>query len=114
MQLRDTITPSVLSAAVGLLQPYAPDLSPSALVKAIKAYQSTAGTADPTGLAARPLTRRQVAETLGISLQSVSRMMNDGRLRRIVLSKKSVRIDPDSLRALLAGNATADDVESEG
>ncbi|MDQ0287982.1 helix-turn-helix transcriptional regulator [Oligosphaera ethanolica] len=109
MQLRDNITPSVLTAAVGLLAPFAPDLSPRSLVAAIKAYKADP-TADPTGLAARPLTRRQVAETLGISLQSVSRMMNDGRLRRIVLSAKSVRIDPDSLRALLAGNAT----ESEG
>ena len=112
MQLRDNVTPAVLNAATGLLQPYAPDLTPTALVKAIKAYQSTAGTADPTGLAARPLTRKEVAALLGISLQSVSRMMNDGRLRRIVLSAKSVRIDAASVNDLLNGVTAA--TESEG
>lgn len=111
MQLRDNVTPAVLNAATGLLQPYAPDLSPSALVKAIKAYKAD-GAADTTAKAEKPMTRKEVAALLGISLQSVSRYMNDGRLRRIVLSPTSVRIDPASVRALLAGNA--DDVESEG
>ena len=111
MQLRDTITPSVLSAAVGLLQPYAPDLSPSALVKAIKAYKADP-TADPDRIE-KPLTRRQVAALLGCSLQTINSHLNAGRLRRIKLTAKSVRIDPDSLRALLAGNATAT-IESEG
>ena len=109
MQLRDTITPSVLSAAVGLLQPYAPDLSPSALVKAIKAYKAD-GAADTTAKAEKPMTRKEVAALLGISLQSVSRMMNDGRLRRIVLSAKSVRIDAASVNDLLDGVIAGADV----
>lgn len=103
MNLKDNVPPAVLTAATGLLQPYAPDLTPSALVKAIKAYKADP-TADPDRIE-KPLTRRQVAALLGCSLQTVNRYMNDGRLRRIVLTAKSVRIDPDSLRALLAGNA---------
>jgi hypothetical protein len=111
MQLKDTITPSVLAAAVGLLQPFCPDLSPRSLVRAIKSYQAEVTTAtDATP--EKPLTRKEAAAILGVSLQSVSRYMNDGRLKRISLSKKCVRVCPQSLRDLLAGNAA--NAESEG
>lgn len=116
MKLKDTITPSVLTAATGLLQPYAPDLSPSSLVRAIRAYQID-GAAAAAGNAVRfdaPITRKEAAKLLGCTLQTISRMMNDGRLKRIRLSATSVRIDADSLRALLAGDATTADDESEG
>ena len=116
MQLKDNVTPAVLTAAVGLLAPFAPDLSPRALVAAIKSYQTdgTLGSTDPNRIE-QPLTRRQVADLLKCSLQTVNAHMNAGRLRRIRLTKKSVRIDPQSLRDLLAGNtSTSTDTESEG
>lgn len=112
MQLKDNVTPAVLTAAVGLLAPFAPDLSPRSLVAAIKSYKADPA-ADPDRIE-KPLTRREVAALLGCSLQTINSHLNAGRLRRIKLTAKSVRIDPDSLRALLAGNANADDVESEG
>lgn len=103
MNLKDNVPPAVLTAAVGLLAPFAPDLSPRSLVAAIKAYKADP-TADPDRIE-RPMTRQEVAALLGCTLQTISRMMNDGRLKRIRLSATSVRIDPDSLRALLAGDA---------
>ncbi|MGI5922711.1 MAG: helix-turn-helix transcriptional regulator [Lentisphaeria bacterium] len=111
MQIRGNITPTILNTATSLLAPFVPDLSPTALVKAIKNYKEPAD-ADRDNRPERPLTRREAAALLGCSLQSISRMMNDGRLRRIRLSEKSVRVCPDSLRALLAGRAA--DMESEG
>ena len=113
MQLRDTITPSVLSAAVGLLQPYAPDLSPSALVKAIKAYKAD-GAATPANAVRfdAPITRQEAAKLLNCTLQTISRYMNVGKLKRIRLSATSVRVDAASVRALLAGDAAT--AESEG
>ena len=111
MKLKDNVPPAVLTAATGLLQPFAPDLSPTALVKAIRTYAEAP--VDPYRIE-QPLTRKDVAALLRCTLQTVNRYMNDGKIRRIRLSPTSVRIDPASVRALLAGNATADDVESEG
>lgn len=113
MQIRDSITPSVLTAAVGLLAPFAPDLSPRSLVAAIKSYKAAAAADPDPDRIEKPLTRQEVAALLGCSLQTINSHLNAGRLRRIKLTAKSVRIDPDSLRALLAGNATAT-IESEG
>lgn len=110
MQLKDSITPAVLSAATSLLQPYAPDLSPRSLVAAIKAYGGNPDDADHNRIE-KPLTRKETAEILGCSLQSVNQYLNAGRLRRIRLSEKSVRVCPRSLRDLLAGRANT---ESEG
>ena len=111
MELRNTVTPAVLTVAVGLLALFAPDLSPRSLVAALKAYHADPA-ADPNRIE-KPLTRQEVAALLGCSLQTVNSHLNAGRLRRIRLTAKSVRIDAQSLRDLLAGNATAA-TESEG
>lgn len=104
MQLKDSITPSVLSAAVGLLQPYAPDLSPRALVKAIKGYQDNDTPATPDGARIeKPLTRKEVAALIGCTTATVNRYMNLGKLRRIKLSSASVRIDAASVRNFING-----------
>jgi predicted DNA-binding transcriptional regulator AlpA len=104
MQLKDSITPSVLIAACGLLQPYAPDLSPRALVRAIKSYQDNDTPATPAGdQIEKPMTRKEVAELLGCTTATVNRYMNIGKLRRIKLSTASVRIDAASVRDLING-----------
>ena len=119
MKLKDTIPTSVLTAATGLLQPFAPDLSPSSLVRAIRAYQIDGTTTTATnGKSERPMTRKEVAALLNCTLQTVSRYMNDGKIRRIRLSPTSVRIDAasvhDFLNGVSIGNATTADDESEG
>jgi len=101
MELKNTITPAVLTAATSLLQPYAPDLSPTSLVRAIKAYKSETPTEANT--ISRPMTRKEVAELLGCSLQTVVRYMNEGKIQRIILSPRSVRIDRQSVQDFLAG-----------
>ena len=106
MELKNTITPAVLTAATSLLQPYAPDLSPSALVKALKAYQATA-TTEANNAISKPMTRKEVAGLLGCSLQSVNRYLNEGKIQRIKLSPRSVRIDRQSVLDFLNGTATA-------
>ena len=101
MELKN-ITPSTLAAVTTLLQPHCPDLSPTTLVKALKSYQATATTTEANTIS-KPMTRKEVAELIGCSLQSVNRYMNDGKLKRIVLSPKSVRIDRQSVLDFLAG-----------
>jgi len=102
MELKNSITPAVLTAATSLLQPYAPDLSPTALVRAIKAYKSET-TTEANNAISKPMTRKEVAGLIGCSLQSINRYLNDGKLKRIVLSPKSVRIDRQSVLDFLAG-----------
>jgi len=105
MELKN-ITPSTLAAVTTLLQPHCPDLSPTTLVKALKSYQATA-TTEANNAISKPMTRKEVAELIGCSLQSINRYLNDGKLQRIVLSPKSVRIDAASVREFLSGAATA-------
>lgn len=98
MQVQDRITPAVLAAAAGLLQPYVPELSPKSLVAALKAY-GDAGRA--SSAPERLLTRKEAADQLHVTLATLNRMLNDGRLRRIRVTTGSVRLDPADIRNLL-------------
>ena len=97
------IPASITEAAVTLLQPYCPELSPASLVEALK--QHNAVTKTPKTTKTRPLTRRQVAELLQISIASVNRRMKDGTLRAFKVGQRAVRIDPESVENLLAAPA---------
>ena len=88
-----TIPDSILSAAVGLLRPYAPNLTASALMDAITRE-------DPPRIE-KPFTRRQAAELLGVSLQTLARWQREGRVRTIHATPRIVYIAPDSVRALI-------------
>ena len=98
MQIKDSISPAVLTAATSLLQPYAPELSPQALVSALKNHET--GKFAPV-IAEKPLTRQEAAALLSVSLNSINRYMNLGILRRIQISPRLVRIDPESVKDLL-------------
>ena len=105
MKIQTKITPNVIQAAVGLLAPYVPEISPTALVEALRDYGSTKA-ATPE----KPLTRKEAAEILGVSLPTINRLLNAGTLRRIRITPAAVRVDPASVRALLNGTATAAEV----
>ena len=94
--------PAILTAAVSLLRPYAADLTPEALRSALEQYNEPAPAKAGLRESERPLTRRQAAEYLGMSLATVSRYLNSGKLKRIVLSPRSVRVTAASVRALIA------------
>lgn len=104
MQIRQNITPAVLGAVTALLQPYAPELSPRSLVDALKAYETKKNESDIQ----RPLTRAEAAALLQCSLNTISRYLSCGKLKRIKLTERSCRIDADSVRALLTGSATVE------
>ena len=98
MQIRQKITPAVLAAATGMLQPFIPELSPQGLVAALKTYNSGEAAEETTE---KPLTRQEAAKLLSVSLNSITRYMNSGILRRISMGPRLVRIDPQSVRNLL-------------
>ena len=106
MQVQNRITPAVIAAATSLLQPYCPDLNPRNLIAALKAWEDESNK-PKTPIIEKPLTRFEVAELLGVSLPTVNRMMNDGRLQKIKLAPHgSARISPASVRTFLYGPQT--------
>ena len=98
MHVSNRIPPAVLAAAAGMLQPFVPELSPQNLVDALKAHSGN-GQAQPQF--EKPMTIREVAELLGVSLATVNNYLNAGKLRRISASRSFVRVDPESVRQLL-------------
>ena len=91
-----TIPSAIASAAVALLQPYCPELSPASLVEALKNRNAT-----PKASKMKPLTRREAAEILKVSIASINRYIKSGTLRAYKIGKRLVRIDPASVEALM-------------
>ena len=90
------INSRVLEGAVALLRSAVPEITPEKLVAALKSYNSTLANAPE-----RPYTRQEVCNLLSISIPTLHRMIKAGTVRKIVVSKHVVRIDPASVRELL-------------
>lgn len=99
MQIANRITPAVIQAATAMLSPYVPEISPTGLVAALREYRGT----EAKEQTQRPYSRAEVADLLGMSLQTVNRFLNSGRLKRIHVGPRMVRISPESVRDLLEG-----------
>ena len=100
MQISKRIAPQVLTAATGMLQPFIPELSPESLVAALKNHETLK---QDKFLAEKPLTRQQAAALLSVSLPTLDRHIKSGILRASKIGPRAVRIDPASVRELLAG-----------
>ena len=111
MKIKNGISPAILVAATSMLQQYIPDLTPTNLVAALKAFKTA-----PDETAKRmtrqsvekPYTCNEVCELLGVSRSTVGRYLKEGRLRWVRLSPRVTRIDPESVRAALSGAVAAD------
>ena len=99
---KKVVPEAILDAAVAVLRPYVPELTATELVEALRNRNKPAPTASTIR---KPMTRKQVAEFLGISLATVNRMMRRGTLRSHKVSLRAVRIDPESVESLLAAPA---------
>ena len=104
MQIANRITPAVIQAATAMLSPYVPEISPTGLVAALKDYKAS----DRRPAEEKPYTRAEVADLLGLSIQTINRMLNRGALKRIRVGERAVRIDRQSVRAILEGQTGAD------
>lgn len=105
MKSSHPIPPVVLKTAVNVLQPYLPGLSAEILLDAIR----TTKTGKPVQTE-KPLTRRECAEMLSVSVNSVNRYVKNGRLKAVNISPRLVRIDPESVRNLLANGVPEDEI----
>ena len=109
MKIKNGISPAILVAATSMLQQYIPDLTPTNLVAALKAFE----TADETSKRVtrqgveKPYTCNEVCELLGVTRATVGKYLKEGRLRGTRLSPRVFRIDPESVRAALSSAASA-------
>lgn len=58
----------------------------------------------------KKLTRRECAELLGVSVNSVNRYIKNGKLKAVNISPRLVRIDPESVRELLNHGVPEDEI----
>ena len=110
MKIKNGISPAILVAATSMLQQYIPDLTPTNLVAALKAFETapdeTAKRVTRQGVE-KPYTCNEVCELLGVTRSTVGRYLKEGLLRGTRLSPRVFRIDPESVRAALSSDAAA-------
>lgn len=88
-----TVPRGVLDSVLALLKPYCPNLS---------VQQAEENSLSPAMRGPRLLTRQEAADMLSVSLNTINRYLNTGKLRRVILSNHAVRVDYKSVEELLA------------
>ena len=96
------VPPEIVTAAVTMLSPYISGLNPGALLQALETYNPNA-TSDKDARPKKPLTRKEAADALGVSIQSVDRYLTAGLLTRVKYSARAIRISADSVYRLMKG-----------
>ena len=96
------VPPEIVTAVVTMLSPYISGLSPGALLQALETYNPNA-TSDKDTRPKKPLTRKEAADALGVSIQSVDRYLTAGLLTRVKYSARAIRISADSVYRLMKG-----------
>ena len=94
---KKNVPEAIINAACSMLSPYFPELSAAGLLEALKHRNPTPA----APILRKPLTRREAAEFLQVSLASVNRYVKAGTLRAYKIGKRLVRIDPASVEALM-------------
>ena len=102
MNVSSTTPAEIVTAAVTMLSPYISGLSPGALLQALESYNPNA-TSDKDARPKKPLTRKEAADALGVSIQSVDRYLTAGLLTRVKYSARAIRISADSVYRLMKG-----------
>ena len=80
-----------------LVQKVVPELSPEMLLQSI----ANSGTAKVEKYE-KPLTRKECAEILSVSVNSINRYIKSGHLKAVKISRRLIRITPESVSDLLS------------
>ena len=102
MKVKNKINPQIIEAAVGMLKPYVPELSPTRLIAALEEYdlckdEKLKNNERPK----KPYTISEVCELLGISRPTLDNYEEKGLIRKIHLGRL-VRIPVDDIDSLLS------------
>ena len=101
------ITPQVLNGITAMLSANIQDLTPKKLLDALESYNDVGDHLAPLASAhpEPPFTRKKAAEFLDVSLPTIDRYLAVGLLKRVRFTAHTVRITPESVRALVGGGA---------
>ena len=102
MKISKNTPPEIASAAATMLSPYFSWLTPAILTCALETYNQNA-TSDKDARPKKPLTRKEAAKELGVSVQSIDRYVSSGRLTRVTYSARAVRVSAESVYNLMKG-----------
>ena len=94
-----TVPAAIMQAAISLLEPYCTGLTETELQQCLSNRQTTQAQPQQP---CRPFTRKAAADLLDVSLNTLNRYLNEGKLQRIYLSNHTVRVDADSVMSLLS------------
>ena len=97
------VPPEIATAAVVLLSTSIPGLTPGILMDALATYTPDAALGKDACPPQKPMTRKEAADALGISVQSVDRYLTAGRLTRVQYSPRAIRISAESVYTLMKG-----------
>ena len=93
----------ILTAAAAMLSTCIPGLTPATLQMALEKINTLNASSDMDARPKKPLTRKEAAKELGISVQSVDRYLATGRLTRVQYSPRAIRISAESVYNLMKG-----------
>ena len=96
-----SVSPEIAAAAVTLLIPYFPGLTPAILVDALETY--TNALLEKRARPQKPYTRKEAADLLHLSLPTLDRYLASGKLARIRLSAHATRVSAESVHSLMKG-----------
>lgn len=98
------VPPEIATAAVALLSTSIPGLTPGILLDALATYNPDAAPDKDARPPQKPLTRKEAAEMLGISVSSTDRYLRKGLLTPVRYSARAIRISAESVYNLMKGS----------
>ncbi len=102
MKVKDQIPQSIITAAVGLLANFVPDLTPTCLIAALQAYDSEGNEqAEHNARPRKPFTVTEACQLLTLSRPTIYRMKNRGEIRLLKIGN-STRISAEEVDRLLS------------
>lgn len=101
MKVKDQIPQSIITAAVAMLSPFIPELSPTRLISALQGYDSEGKEQDSINARPRqPYTVAQACDLLQISKPTAYRLKKAGKLKFIKVGSLT-RIPAENIDRLL-------------
>jgi len=105
MNIATPISPQVLNGITAMLLPNIPGLTSAKLMAALECYNAASASAERSTPAhpEPPYTRKEAAKFLDVSLPTIDRYLASGLLKRVRFTAHTIRITPESVRALIEG-----------
>jgi len=94
---------NVREAAVALLRPFCPDLTPANLVPALRTFSEEPLPTGPPPPCGKLLTVNEAAERLACSRRTIWRLFGTGRLPKVLLGSRSARTPEAAVVQLATG-----------